>query len=530
VENLRWLLNTWKGREMITIPAVKERCAGIDVGKRGLAVVVMTGPADKEAVIQTRWVGTTVPELEALQEWLKQEGVTSVALESTGSYWIPVKNILENAFKLVLVCSKKHHPKKGDKTDFRDATQLAHLHRHGLLTGSYLPERGIVELRDFTRRRKKLMGCLASEKNRVQKVLETANVKIGNVIKDVFGVSGQEMLEALLSKRTMDVEEIAGMARTKLKEKIPQLIETLKGHHMNDHHRWLIQQSVDHLVFLDRQIEELEDRIMEKIEPYRKQFDLICTMPGFKEMNAAALLAEIGHDMSVFPSAGSLSKWAGVCSGNNRTAGRNKSGRVRKANKFLRCALGQAAISAARKKGCQMQRKFQRWVKTLGGEKAKVALGHNLLKVAWCLLKRGVPYCEPDTHVMHQMERQKTLHRCARQLLALGAEAAEVDAIVQQLASPVLAEEDQSPIGTAEAKVAEANQRDPRTQKCRSKPTSTIRGEVCRGKLGFRTRQTRKPVSAIPEHPDNRPVSDVSGQRRPDRRPRRSREAAPGSA
>ena len=173
---------------MITIPAVKECCAGIDVGKRGIAVAVMTGPADKEAAIQTRWLGTTVPELEALREWLLQEKVTSVAMESTGSYWIPIKNVLEKGLEVVLVCSKKHHPKKGEKTDFRDAIQLAHLHRHGLLTGSYLPERGVVELRDLTRRRKKLMGNLASEKNRIQKVLEVANVKIGNVMSDVFGV------------------------------------------------------------------------------------------------------------------------------------------------------------------------------------------------------------------------------------------------------------------------------------------------------------------------------------------------------
>jgi transposase len=312
---------------MITIPAVRERCAGIDVGKRGIAVAVMTGPADKEAAIQTRWLGTTVPELEALREWLLQEKVTSVAMESTGSYWIPIKNVLEKSIQVVLVCSKKHHPKKGEKTDFRDAIHLAHLHRHGMLTGSYLPERGIVELRDLTRRRKKLLGNLASEKNRIQKVLEVANVKIGNVITDVFGISGQEMLEALLSGREIAVEEIAGMAKTQLKTKIPQLIEALKGHQMNDHHRWLIQQSIDPIVLLDRQLEELEDRIMMKIEPYRQQFDLICTVPGFKEMNAAALLAEMGPDMSVFPDGDHLCSWGGACSGNNRSAGKSKSGR-----------------------------------------------------------------------------------------------------------------------------------------------------------------------------------------------------------
>ena len=478
---------------MITIPAVRERCAGIDVGKRGLAIAVMTGPADKEAAIQTRWLGTTVPELEALREWLLREEVTSVAMESTGSYWIPVKNILESALEVMLVCSKKHHPKKGQKTDFRDAIQLAHLHRHGMLTGSYLPEKGIVELRDLTRRRKKLLGNLASEKNRIQKPLEAANVKIGNVISDVFGISGQEMLEALLSGREIEAEEIAELAKSQLRTKIPRLIETLKGHRMNDHHRWLIQQSIDHIVLLDRQLEQLEDRIMMQVEPYRKQFDLLCTIPGMKDLNAAVILAEIGPDMSVFPSSDQLCSWAGRCPGNNRSAGKSKSGRVKKANKFLGCALRQAALGAVRTKDCIMQRKFQRWVKRMGGKKANVAVGRSLLKVVWCVLKSGNPYREPDAGVMHEMERQKLVHHHARRLRALGAEPDTIEAIVQQLLCPVTTEETQSDVAVAEVGVAGEDQV---TAPC--KPLRTAcrlakeRGELCRGKLGFRARQKRR--------------------------------------
>jgi transposase len=186
---------------MITVPAVRESCAAIDVGKRELAVATAVGPIDKEAQIKTKAVGTTVPALEALRQWLQEEKCTSVAIESTGAYWIPVKNILEGALELVRVCARKHHPRKGDKTDFRDAIGLVHYHRHGLLTGSFLPERTVVELRDMTRRRKKVLGDLRSEKNRIQKVLETANVKMGSVLSDVFGVSGQEILKALLSRQ-----------------------------------------------------------------------------------------------------------------------------------------------------------------------------------------------------------------------------------------------------------------------------------------------------------------------------------------
>jgi transposase len=504
---------------MITIPAVRERCAGIDVGKRGIAVAVMTGPADKEAAIQTRWLGTTVPELEAVREWLLQEGVTSVAMESTGSYWIPIKNILEKSLEVMLVCSKKHHPKKGEKTDFRDAIQLAHLHRHGMLTGSYLPERGVVELRDLTRRRKKLLGNLSSEKNRIQKVLEVANVKIGNVITDVFGISGQEMVEALLSGREIAAEEIAGMAKSQLRSKIPQITETLQGHQMNDHHRWLIQQSIEHIVLLDRQLEELEDRIMLKIEPYRKQYDLICTVPGFKEMNGAALLAEIGLDMSAFPTGDHLCSWAGRCPGNNRSAGKSKSGRVKKANKFLACALGQAAVCAVKKKDCIMRRKFQRWVKRMGGKKANVAVGHSLLKVVWCVLTTGQPYREPDAGAMHEMERQKLVRHHARRLRALGAETEAVEAIVEQLLCPApTAEQSPSAVAIEEACKAEEVQVAAPRKRCGAACPPKGRGEVYRGKLGFRAGQRRKPPSAVKGQPG---PNDVSGNKKRSRSQRR---------
>jgi transposase len=361
-----------------------------------------------------------------------------------------------------------------------------------LLQGSYLPERGVVELRDLTRRRKKLTGNLGAEKNRIQKILEVANVKIGNVMKDVFGVSGQEILEALISGREMAAEEIAEMAKSQLRNKIPQLTEALTGHQMNDHHRWLIQQSIEHIILLDRQLEELEDRILLQIEPYRKPFDLICTIPGFKDLNAAALLAEIGPDMSVFPDGDHLSSWAGRCSGNNRSAGKSKSGRVKKANKFLACALGQAAISAVKKKGCVMRRKFQRWVKRMGGAKANVAVGHSLLKVVWCVLSRGEPYREPDPGFMHELERQKLVHHHARRLRALGAGADQIEAIVEQLIQPPQAVEE-SPDGSTEQPQVPVPKTEHRAVACR--PTG--RGEVCRGKLGFRVRQQRRPVSPI---------------------------------
>jgi len=240
-----------------------------------------------------------------------------------------MKNVLEGAMDLTLVCSRKHRPKKGDKTDFKDGINLAQQHRHGLLTGSYLPERGVVELRDLTRRRKKLQGNLASEKNRIQKTLEVANVKIGNVISDVFGISGQEMLRALLSARPLEPGEIADLAKTRLRLKIPQLTEALQDHHMNDHHRWPMQQSVDHIVVLDRQMEALEERIADQLAPYRTQFELLLTIPGMKDLVAATILAEVGPYevgpyMEQFPSADHLCSWAGVLSGKQPLGGKEQ--------------------------------------------------------------------------------------------------------------------------------------------------------------------------------------------------------------
>lgn len=194
--------------------------------------------------------------------------------------------------EIVLVCARKQKPRRGDKTDCRDAGNLAHLHRHGLLRVSFLPPRPVVELRDLTRRRKKLLGNLSAEKSRIQKVLEVANVKIGNILSDVFGVSGQAMVSVLVAGEKISIEQIADLSKGRLRKRIPELLETLDRHQMNDHHRWLIQQSVEHAALLDRQLEELETRIEKNIEPYRAQYELLKTIPGIKEMTAASILSE----------------------------------------------------------------------------------------------------------------------------------------------------------------------------------------------------------------------------------------------
>lgn len=467
---------------MIEIPAVRERCAAIDIGKAELAVALILGPADEDGELQTRACGTTVPALEELREWLIQEGCSSVAMESTGSYWIPVKNILESRMEVVLVCAKKHKPERGKKTDFRDAIHLAHLHRHGLLQGSFLPSRSVVELRDLTRRRKKLQSNLSAEKNRIQKVLEVTNVKIGNIVSDVFGVSGQAMINVLIGGEEIEVEQIAEFSKCRLRQRIPELTEALRGHQMNDHNRWLIKQSVDHAVLLDGQMEELEERIAKQVEPWQRQYELLQTIPGIKEMTAASILAEIGPDMSQFPSAKHLSSWAGICPGNNRSAGKTKSSKIKKGNKFLLAALVQAGWAAARTKDSIFQRKFHRWMGRLGKAKANIAIAHSVLELVYAMLRDNRPYQEPDPGVMHVTEKAKLVRHHAKRLRQLGAD----ETLVQELVSR-LSQTDASP--AVEAGPASK----PQVEVVRRASPAKVR----RGALGFRARQTRKQVYSV---------------------------------
>jgi transposase len=471
---------------MITIPVITERCAGIDVGKRGLAAAVAVGPADREAEIKTRWFATTMPALHELHAWLREEGCTTVAMESTGSWWISVKTELEADLRITLVCPRKHHPKKGDKTDYRDAIDLAIHHRHGLLTGSFLPERGIVELRDLTRRRKKLLGNLSSEKNRIQKVLDTAGVKMGNVISDVFGVSGQEILKALLNDIPLKAGDMADLSKKRLRNRIPELTEALQDHYMNDHHRWLIEQSVEHAQFLDRQVEAVEKRIDASLKRYRRQYELLQTIPGIKENTAASILAEIGADMNQFETPDKLSKWAHICPGNNRSAGKSRNSHIGPANKFLIAALAEASWGAVRKEGSTFQRRYQRmWKK--GKQKAVIAVCHALLRTVWSVLKNDRPYIEPDAAVLENLEKRKQIQHHTRRLREMGADEQTIKSLTDQI------------LAAAQAPGAAPRHQQPQSPP--AVPERLARLPVARGALGFRIRVARKKKYSIFKDP-----------------------------
>jgi len=405
------------------ICAAVERCAGIDVGKKFLAVCIMTGPLDGEARVQRRRVGTTAAELEGLRDWLKAEGVTHVVMESTGSYWKPVFNILETSVKVYLANPQEVKNRKGHKTDDKDGWWLAHLLRHAMIHPSFIPPRPIRELRDLTRRRKRLLGDATAEKNRIQKILEDANVKLGNVLSDVFGISGQLMLDALL-KGKASPEEIAQLAKNKAQRKVPEIIRALEGHRLSEHHRQMIRYSLKHLEFLEEQIAEIDSAIADKIQDggYEQEWTLLQRLPGIQDRSAASILAETGADMQQFPTAKDLSSWAGVCPGNNRSAGKNKSSRTTGGNPWLRSALTECAWAAAAKKNCFLKDKFWRITSKSGGQKAPaiIAVAHLLLILVYQTLSTHQPFEDRTAPPLDERQKERMIQHHIRRLGKLG--------------------------------------------------------------------------------------------------------------
>lgn len=406
------------------IHAAIERCAGIDVGKKFLAVCVLIGPLEGEPRVQRRRYGTTVAELEQLRDWLRSEGVTHVVMESTGSYWKPVFNILEDELKVYLANPQEVKARKGHKTDDKDGWWLAHLLRHAMIHPSFIPPRVIRELRDFTRRRKRLLGNATSERNRVQKVLEDANVKLGNELSDVFGASGQLMLEALLEGKATP-EQIAQLAQRRAKQKIPQIIAALEGHRMSDHHRKLIRYSLEHLRFLEEQIASLDEDIRAKIREAKlePQWELVQTVPAIAETSGAAILAETSGDVTAFPSVGNFSSWAGLCPGNNRSAGKSKSSHTTGGNPWLRSTMVECSWAATMKKDCFLKEKFWRIVsKTREHKKgpALIAVAHTLLRLVYQVLTTKQPYVEHGSPPLDEAQKQRIIRHHVRRLGKLG--------------------------------------------------------------------------------------------------------------
>jgi transposase len=331
-------------------------------------------------------------ELLALADWLEAEGVTHVAMESTGVYWQPVYHLLEGRFDLLLANAGRLKQVPGRKTDVKDAEWIAELLQHGLLAPSFVPPPPVRDLRDLTRSRTQLIRDRAAVVNRIQKVLEGANIKLGSVATDVLGASGRAMIAGLI-RGEADPEALADRARGSLRGKRPQLRRALEGR-VTEHHRFLLESLMDQVRHLEGQIERFTDRVAEVMRPFEAAAARLMAIPGVGRQAAEVIVAEVGADMTRFPTAGHLASWAGMCPGNDRSAGKRRGGKTTKGSQWLRTMLVQVAWAASHTKETTFGAAYRRWAKRLGTKKALIAVGHKILVVIYHLLKGPDDYRE----------------------------------------------------------------------------------------------------------------------------------------
>lgn len=358
---------------------------GLDVHKRTVtATLLKIGPRGK-AEKETRTFMTTTSDLLKLADWLTSNGCQHAAMESTGVYWKPVYNILEGVCEQVLLVNAQHIKNvPGRKTDVKDSEWIADLLVHGLLSASFVPPKEIRELRELTRYRKKLIQQRGDQCNRIQKLLETCNIKLASVATDVLGVSGTEMLEAIVAGET-DPEKLANSARGRMRKKIPDLIEALRGV-VSDMQRWLLGEQLEHISQLDQAIGRLDEKVEELMRPFQPLIDKLCQIPGVGRRIAEVILAEIGADMTQFPSSKHLASWAGICPGHHESAGKRKSGRTRNGNVWLKTALTEAAWAASHTKDTYLAAQYRNIARHRGKKRAVVAVGHSILTASYHLL------------------------------------------------------------------------------------------------------------------------------------------------
>ena len=398
--------------------AIIERCCGLDVHRASVVACLLVGAASQKPKKVVRTFGTMTRDLETLAAWLQAEGCTHVGMESTGIYWKPVYSVLEGRFELIVGNAQHIKNVPGRKTDVRDSEWIADLVRHGLIRKSFVPPQPLRELRDLLRYRTKLIQNRTSERNRLIKLLESANIKLSGVATNVFGLSGMLMLKALVQGETSP-QQMADLARGRLRKKLPELQLALDGR-LEDHHRFILDMQVKRLEKIEQDIEHLDQRIDARLEPYRVQHSLLLEIPGVDRVVAAVIIAEIGVDMSTFPTSQALAGWAGVCPGNNESAGKRKGGGSRKGNAHLRTILVQAATAASRAKGTYLKDKYHRLKARRGAQRAAMAIAHRILVSAHRMLSQNVGYNELGEAYLDQLSEKRVTDNLVRRLERLG--------------------------------------------------------------------------------------------------------------
>jgi transposase len=403
------------------LPVVLPICCGLDVHKKTVTACLLKISASGKSAKVKRDFGTTTPQLRQLADWLRQAGCQHVAMESTGVYWKPVHNILEGVCQEVLLVNAQHIKNvPGRKTDKVDAEWIATLLQHGLLRGSFIPPKEIRELRDLTRYRSTLVQQRAAECNRIQKLLENGNIKLASVATDVLGKSGQAMLQALVAGQD-NPEVLADLARGRLRAKIPALIEALQGL-LSDSQRWLLGEQLRRIADLDEAIARLDGKIAELTRPFEGALQMLDQVPGVNRRIAEIIIAEIGVDMTAFPSDGHLASWAGMCPGNNESGGKRRSGKTRKGCSWLRAALVEAAWAAGhcKHKKTYLAAQYQRIQRRRGKKRACVAVGHSILCIAYSLLARPRDYHDLGPDYFEHRDQESVKDSLVRRLRQLG--------------------------------------------------------------------------------------------------------------
>jgi transposase len=397
---------------------VYKRCCGLDVHKKVIVACLLLLEPDGELRREMRKFGTMTADLLALLDWLQQAGCTHVAMESTGVYWKPIYNILEGHLEVVVVNAQHLKKVPGRKTDVLDAEWLAECFQLGLLRASFIPPAPVRELRDLTRYRTSLIRERARTANRLQKVLEDANIKLAGVVTDIQGVSAWAMLQAIVEGNT-DPEAMADLAKGLLRKKRGQLVTALSGR-VKPHHRFLLAEHLSQIEYLEEAIQRISAEVGERLHPFELQVKRLDSIPGISRQIAEVMLAEIGWDMSRFPTDKNLASWAGMCPGNNESAGKRRNGKTRKGSRWLRHALIEAAHGAARTKNKYLKSQYHRVAAHRGKKKALVAVGHSILIISYHLLTRGQEYSDLGANYFDERDRSAVQRRCVKRLEKLG--------------------------------------------------------------------------------------------------------------
>lgn len=414
-------------------------CAGLDVHKKFVIACRLWITAEGKTCKEIRRFSTMTGDLEALAAWLVTCGCTHVVIESTGVYWQPVYNILEGQLTVWLVNAQHVKNVPGRKTDVKDAEWLAQLLQRGLLRPSFIPERPQRELRDLVRYRQSLVEDRTRIVNRLQKTLEDANLKLAAVVTDIQGLSAQTILRTLLDGET-DPRVLAELAQGKLQKKQAELEQALVGR-VRAHHRFLLAELLTHLDYLDAKIASLEahiETVVAQLPTFAQAVERLDTIPGVNRATAILIVAEIGVDMTRFPSDKHLASWAGMAPGNNETGGKRRAAPTRKGNRFLKRALTQAAHAAARKKGSYLKALFRRLAGRRGKQRAAVAVGRTILQIAYHLIARGTTYQDLGDDYLDRINRERTTKRLVQRLESLGF-TVQLAAVERPAADPLLA-------------------------------------------------------------------------------------------